>query len=68
MKNKLIKLWNNRKFRTFIQTFISTILVYFTSTTIFDMDINAIVCLIISAIATGLSAIMPILNESESDK
>lgn len=63
MKEKLIKLWNNRKFRTFFQTFISTIIVYFGSTTILDIDLNGLICLLISALSTGLSAIMPIIDE-----
>ena len=67
MKNKLIKLWNNRKFRTFIQTFLSTILTYFIGETYFDLNINAIICLIISSLATSLSAIMPVIDEKESD-
>lgn len=67
MKNKLIKLWNNRKFRTFIQTFLSTILTYFIGKTYFDFNINAIICLIISSLATSLSAIMPVIDEKESD-
>lgn len=68
MKNKLIKLWNNRKFRTFAQTTVSSLVVYFAGNTMFDLNFNALLCVLISAIATGLSAIMPILNESESKK
>jgi len=66
MKKKLIRLWNNRKVRTFIQTFLSTILTYFVGKTYFELNINAMICLIISALATSLSAIMPILDEKES--
>lgn len=57
------KLWNNRIFRTFLQTTISTIITFFTINSIFDVDSKAILSLIISAIATGLSAIMPLFNE-----
>lgn len=57
------KLWNNRIFRTFLQTTISTIVTFFTINSIFDVDSKAILSLIISAIATGLSAIMPLFNE-----
>lgn len=57
------KLWNNRIFRTFLQTTISTIITFFTINNIFEIDDKAIISLIISAIATGLSAIMPLFNE-----
>lgn len=59
------KIWNNRIFRTFLQTTISTIVTFFTINSIFDVDSKAILSLIISAIATGLSAIMPLFNEEE---
>lgn len=67
MKEKFIKLWNNRKFRTFAQTTLSTLLVYFAGNKIFDVDLNAFICIIISAVATGLSAIMPIIEEKLGD-
>ena len=57
------KLWNNRIFRTFIQTTFSTMFTYFTINNIFEIDDKALISLIISAIATGLSAIMPLFNE-----
>lgn len=57
------KIWNNRIFRTFIQTTISTIVTFFTINNIFEIDDKALISLIISAIATGLSAIMPLFNE-----
>jgi len=63
MKKKLKKLFNNRIFRTFIQTFISSIAVYFSSTTILDINMDAMICLLVSALSTGLAAIMPLLNE-----
>ena len=59
------KLWNNRIFRTFLQTTISTIVTFFTINNIFEIDDKAIISLIISAIATGLSAIMPLFNEED---
>lgn len=65
MKKKFIRIWNNRKFRTFIQTFLSTIIMEFIGITYFSFDMNAFVCLLISAIATGLSAIMPLVSEEE---
>lgn len=57
------KLWNNRIFRTFLQTTISTIVTFFTINNIFEINDKALISLIISAIATGLSAIMPLFNE-----
>lgn len=59
------KIWNNRIFRTFLQTTISTIITFFTINSIFEIDDKAIISLIISAIATGLSAIMPLFSEEE---
>ena len=64
-KNLLIKIWNNRKFRTFLQTLISTIATYFMATNIFEIDDKALISLLITAIATGLSAIMPLIDENE---
>ena len=59
------KLWNNRIFRTFIQTAFATIFTYFTAVSIFDVDSKAIIGLLISAVATGLAAIMPLFNEED---
>lgn len=59
------KIWNNRIFRTFLQTTISTIVTFFTINNIFEIDDKALISLIISAIATGLSAIMPLFNEED---
>lgn len=59
------KLWNNRKFRTFLQTLISTIATYFMATNVFEIDSKAIISLIITAMATALSAVMPLLDEEE---
>ena len=59
----LKKLWNNRIFRTFIQTVLATVFTYFTAVNIFDIDSKAIIGLIISAVATGLATIMPLFNE-----
>ena len=39
------KLWNNRIFRTFLQTTISTIVTFFTINSIFDVDSKAILSL-----------------------
>jgi uncharacterized membrane-anchored protein len=62
---KFKKIWNNRKFRTFLQTLISTITTYFMATNIFEIDSKAMISLLITAIATGLSAVMPLLDEEE---
>ena len=59
------KLWNNRIFRTFVQTTISTMITYFAINNIFDIDSKALLGLIISAIATGLAKIMPLFEEKE---
>ena len=61
------KLWNNRVFRTFLQTAVATIFTYFAAVNIFDIDSKAIISLLISAIATGLAAIMPLINEGDED-
>lgn len=57
------KLWNNRIFRTFIQTIIATIATYFMTTNIVDIDNKAILGLIISAISTAIAKIMPLFEE-----
>ena len=62
---KLKKLWDNRIFRTFIQTALASIFTYFAAVNIFDVDSKAIIGLIISAVATGLAAIMPLFSEEE---
>ena len=67
MKKKLKKIWNNRKFRTFLQTLLSTITTYFMATNIFEIDDKAIISLLITAIATGLSAVMPLLDDKGDD-
>ena len=63
MRNKLKKLWNNRIFRTFFQTTLSTILVYFGSTNIFDTDSKILIGLLISALSTAGAKIMPLFDE-----
>lgn len=57
------KLWNNRIFRTFLQTALASIFTYFTAVNIFDVDSKAVIGLLISAVATGLAAIMPLFSE-----
>lgn len=67
MKKKFKKLWNNRIFRTFVETLVATLVGYLTCNSIFDLDSNALISLLVTAIATGLSAIMPLLNEDNED-
>ena len=67
MKKKFKKLWNNRIFRTFVETLVATLVGYLTCNSIFDLDSNALISLLVTAIATGLSAIMPLLNEDTED-
>lgn len=62
---KFKKIWNNRIFRTFVQTMLSTIFTYFAITNIFEVNDKALLSLIISAIATALAKIMPLLGEEE---
>ena len=67
MKKKFKKIWNNRIFRTFVETLVATLVGYLTCNSIFDLDSNALISLLVTAIATGLSAIMPLLNEDNED-
>ena len=67
MKKKFKKIWNNRIFRTFVETLVATLVGYLTCNSIFDLDSNALISLLVTALATGLSAIMPLLNEDTED-
>ena len=67
MKKKFKKIWNNRIFRTFVETLVATLVGYLTCNSIFDLDSNALISLLVTAIATGLSAIMPLLDEDTED-
>lgn len=62
---KFKKLWNNRIFRTFVQTIIATITTYFMTTNIVDINNTALLGLLISAISTGIAKIMPLFDEEE---
>lgn len=64
---KLKKLWNNRTFRTFIQTFLGVLIAYFADYA-FELDSKKVLSLIIMATATSLSKIMPLFNEEEKVK
>ena len=56
------KLWNNRIFRTFLQAAISAGCAAF-------IDSKPITVIVVIAVATGLSAIMPLIDtEVEEDK
>ena len=67
MKKKFKKIWNNRIFRTFVETLVATLVGYLTCNSIFDLDSNALISLLVTALATGLSAIMPLLDEDKVD-
>ena len=62
---KFKKIWNNRVFRTFIQTLLGTIFSYFTINNIFETNNKVLFGLLISAISTALAKIMPLLGEEE---
>ena len=64
---KFKKIWNNRIFRTFVQTIVATIATYFMTTNVFDIDNKAILGLLISSISTAIAKIMPLFDE-EVDK
>lgn len=59
------KIWNNRVFRTFIETVLATIFAYFATTNIFETDNKAVIGLLISAISTGIAKILPLFEESD---
>ena len=60
------KIWNNRTFRTFVQTFLGTIAAYFMDYT-FEIESKKIICIIIIATSTAFTKIMPLLEEKEID-
>lgn len=57
------KIWNNRVFRTFIETIIATIAAYFMTNSIFDTDSKILLGLLISAISTAVAKVLPLLDE-----
>lgn len=61
------KLWNNRIFRTFIETVLATISAYFIDYA-FDLNSKKITCIIVIAVSTGISKVLPLLNEKENTK
>lgn len=58
------KLWNNRIFRTFVQTVIGAIFGYIAEK---ELNINSkeLLVVIISSISTGVAKIMPLFDEEE---
>lgn len=62
---KFKKLWNNRIFRTFIQTILGTIFSYFAVNNIFETDNKILLGLLFSAFSTAMAKIMPLLDEEE---
>lgn len=58
MKNFIKKIWKNKIFRTFIQTFIAVFLGGYA----IGMDSTALKSLIVSAISAGICAVMNIGN------
>lgn len=48
-----------------MQTALATTFTYLASVSIFDIDSKAMLSLIISAIATGLAAVMPLFEDDE---
>ena len=61
------KIWNNRTFRTFVQTFLGVIAAYFADYT-FEIESKKITCIIIMATATAFTKIMPLLDENTTVK
>lgn len=61
------KIWNNRIFRTFIETIIGTISAYVADYA-FELNSKKLICIIIIAVSTGTSKILPLLNEKEKVK
>lgn len=61
------KIWNNRTFRTFVQTFLGVIAAYFADYT-FEIESKRITCIIIMATATAFTKIMPLLDENTTVK
>lgn len=69
INKKLKKLWNNKIFRTFFQTVMSSVATYLGSITIFnELNINALACVVISAMATAFCKIMPSFDIEETEE
>ena len=68
MKKNLKKLWNNRIFRTFIETTLATIVGNLTCANAFDLDISVLGNIVIIGVATGISAILPLFEINEHPK
>lgn len=61
------KLWNNRIFRTFLETVLGTISAYFIDYA-FELNSKKVTCIVIIAVSTGFSKILPLLKEEEKIK
>ena len=68
MKNKLKKLWNNRIFRTFVETTLATIVGNLTCANALDLDISVLGNIVIIGVATGISAILPLFEVNDNSK
>ena len=60
-------IWNNRIFRTFLETFFGTIVAYFADHTL-EIDSKKIICLIIIGVSTASSKVLPLLEEKRKTK
>ena len=68
MKKNLKKLWNNRIFRTFIETTLATIVGNLTCANALDLNISVLGNIVIIGVATGISAILPLCDINEHTK
>ena len=68
MKKKLIKIWNNRVFRTFLEAVVGSIAAFFVANNIFEIDSQTLIGMLISAIATGLSMVMPLIDDGDDEE
>ena len=62
MKKKFKRLWNNRIFRTFIEVTLGTLSSYLAETKL-NVSNRELLVIIIIAISTGGSKIMPLFDE-----
>ena len=64
---KFKKLWNNRIFRTFVQTVIGAVFGYIAEK---ELNINSkeLLVIIISSISTGLAKVMPLFDEEDKNE
>lgn len=60
---KFKKLWNNRIFRTFIEASLGSLFGFFAVNNILETNEKILISVVISAVSTGISAILPLLEE-----